>query len=174
MGRVSESWFPIGNENMHRRFLILFSAFCLCVLVYSLVLVRKNSVAPAKAEIATAAPEPVDKAARLRALADEEKQTQAHREALASLEAGRNLRDEAGRHTYEARRQLQLASAEAWSAVLTTNRQAFEVLRHQAEGSPDGTIHCTICNGPGTMDYCVLCMHSGKCSSCREIGRAHV
>ena len=100
---------------MPRRFLIVFSAFSLCVLVYSLVLVRKNSVPPSKPEIATAAPEPVDAEAKLRALADEEKQTQANREAMASLAARRSLRDAAGRHTYEARRQLQLARAEAWS-----------------------------------------------------------
>ena len=115
---------------MHRRFLIIFSAFWLCVLVYYVVLVCKNSVAPSKPAIAAAAPEPVDAEARLRALADEEKQIQANREAMASLEARRNLRDAAGRHTYEDRRQLQLARAEAWSSVLTTNRQAFEVLRH--------------------------------------------
>jgi len=157
--------------SVHRRFLLLFSVFWLFVLVCSVVLVRKNSVAPAQPEIATAAPEPLDRVERLKALADEEKQTQAHVEVLAGLEDRRKLRDEAARNTYEARRQLQLSRADAWSSVLVTNRQAFEVLRHLAEGSPDGNAHCTICDGTGAMDYCVLCENASKCPSCKGTGK---
>ena len=156
---------------MHRRVLILFSAFLLCVLVYFLVQGRRHSVAPAKPEMAAAAVEPVDEEARLEALAEEEREIQAHRDALASLEAKRDQRDEASSHVYEARRQLQLSRAEAWSAVLSTNSQTFAVLRHRAEESSDGNAHCTICDGRGILGYCVLCENSGKCPSCKGTGK---
>src|SRR6185369_4886925 len=170
VGRASKSWSPIGNECMHRRFLILFSIFWLCLLVYSVVLVRRNAAAQAK-PAAAAAVEPEDEEAKEKEFADEENQLQAQRQALAGLESRRSLRAEAASHTYEYRRQWQLVRADAWSAVLAANSQAFATLRHQSEVSPDGDAHCTICDGRGTMDFCVLCENSSKCPSCKGTGK---
>jgi len=158
---------------MQRRFLVLFSVFWLCLLVYGVVQFRRHSVAvaPANPETATAAVEPEDEEAKQKALADEEKQTQDQCQALADVETRRSLLDKAASHTHEARRQWQLARADAWSSFLSVNSQAFANLRRQSEVSPDGNAHCTICDGHGTLGFCVLCENSSKCPSCKGTGK---
>src|SRR6185436_16729792 len=135
---------------MHRRFLILFSAFWLCVLVYALVLVRGK---PAKPEVATTALAAVQEEPNPSELADYQRQVQTHAAGLSQVKAKRNLRAEAARQTYEARSRWQHARSAVWSKVLSTNRQAFEVLRHKCEGSRSGETNCTICIGNGVMAF---------------------
>ena len=155
---------------MHRRFIVCYSAFWICVLAYGSVLVRKNAVAHAKPEVIPGAREHSREEAILRRLADYERQAKGQLNGLAGLEAKQASRAEAAKHTYEARCRLQFAKSAAWSNVLATNKPTFEWLRHQADESPTRSAHCTICSGSGTLAFCILCDNSGKCPSCKGRG----
>ncbi len=155
---------------MHRRFIVCYSAFWICVLAYGSVLVRKNAVAHAKPDVTPGAREPNREEAILRRLADYERQAKGQLNGLTGLEAKQASRAEAAKHTYEARCRLQFAKSAAWSNVLATNKPTFEWLRHQADQSPSQSAQCTICNGSGTFAFCILCDNSGKCPSCKGRG----
>ena len=91
---------------------------------------------------------------------------------LVGLELEQGKRQRAAEKMEEFRKDLQFAKASAWSAVLVKNWQAFKALRQKAAASPHGQTPCTLCDGTGHMDHCVLCHDSGKCPTCGGTGKA--
>jgi hypothetical protein len=91
---------------------------------------------------------------------------------LAYMETERAKWNRATTNMGSARLDLRLAKKTAWSELISTNWQTYQALRKQAEHSPTGTAHCTICNGAGVMSFCVLCEHNdGKCLTCKGTGK---
>jgi hypothetical protein len=80
-------------------------------------------------------------------------------------------RGEAMAQTEAFRTHLQLDTAAAWSRFINAHLPTFQALRRQALQSPFGRIQCTICNGRGQMDFCLLCNSTGKCPTCQGTGR---
>jgi hypothetical protein len=80
-------------------------------------------------------------------------------------------RGRAAAKTEEYRKRFQHSRRDLWSEVISTNWQEFQKLRVLAGKSADGTTRCTICNGFGKMDFCVLCESSGLCMGCRGTGK---
>src|SRR5258706_4617521 len=108
---------------------------------------------------------------RAREQAAYEKQTQARIAQLARMEAARLARDQLALSGTEARRNLQAAKSAAWTSLIAKNWQLFEALRKLAAFSPEGEAACTICDGLGSMNFCLLCEHSGKCVACQGSGK---
>jgi CheY-like chemotaxis protein len=100
-----------------------------------------------------------------------ERDKQTYAANLSRQEAERQKRDQAAARTAEVREQLQYARQASWSQVLSTNWQVYQDLRTRASASHGGTTHCTICNGVGQMDFCILCEGSGKCPTCGGAGK---
>lgn len=100
-----------------------------------------------------------------------EKQTQARIAELAKMESAKRDRDLLALKGTEARRSLRASKAGLWTSLIATNWQVFQALRQQAAASPQSTIACTICDGGGSLGFCILCEHSGKCVSCQGSGK---
>jgi CheY-like chemotaxis protein len=157
---------------VNRRLLILFIAFVGCWLAYLLLSARgipnqalprhdPPAEAPESAQAATTNSEPAV-------------YEQVNREPMTELEkiaAARQQRQQFEARTREVRTQLQMARAGAWADFLGTNWQAYQGLRKLAANSPDKKTACTICDGNGTLNFCFLCEHSGKCVTCKGTGR---
>jgi CheY-like chemotaxis protein len=73
--------------------------------------------------------------------------------------------------TTEFRRQLELNTSGAWSALVGKHMGTFLELRRLAGRSASKTERCTICDGRGRLDPCLLCNGTGKCPTCRGAGR---
>lgn len=73
--------------------------------------------------------------------------------------------------TTEFRRQLELNTSGAWSALVGKHMAAFLELRRLAGRSASKTERCTICEGHGRLDSCILCNGTGKCPTCHGTGR---
>jgi len=101
-----------------------------------------------------------------------EKDKEATLAKLGTDEANMQLRERAGSKMYEVREQLQLARQPYWTKVLSTNWPAYKKIHAEAVASPSHTAHCTICDGRGKMDFCVMCNGTGKCQTCGGTGRA--
>jgi CheY-like chemotaxis protein len=71
---------------------------------------------------------------------------------------------------YQVREQQQLARQPFWSKVLSTNWLAYKKLHTEALSSAAGAVPCTICNGRGQLDDCILCDGTGKCPTCGGTG----
>jgi len=91
---------------------------------------------------------------------------------LGTDEANAQLRARAGTKTFEVREQLQLARQPYWTKVLSTNWSVYKKLHAEAVGSEDHIARCTICDGRGKMDFCIMCNGTGKCQTCGGTGRA--
>jgi CheY-like chemotaxis protein len=89
---------------------------------------------------------------------------------LGTEEANAQLREHAAARTYEAREQQRLNRQSYWEQMLSTNWPVYKTLRAQALASPRGTVPCTLCDGRGKMDFCVLCKGTGKCPTCGGSG----
>ena len=91
--------------------------------------------------------------------------------ALERMEDERRKWDRAAASMKLLRERLQFKVQDAWSELLTTNSAAYLVLRRKAAQSPGGEIRCTLCDGQGSLHYCVLCPpHPGKCPNCKGSG----
>ncbi|HZQ46935.1 MAG TPA: hypothetical protein VFC07_07990 [Verrucomicrobiae bacterium] len=93
------------------------------------------------------------------------------REALAAMGAEQARRMRAARYMESERATFQLNWHARWSAVLSSNWPAFQRLRLEAKHSHNKHIPCTICDGRGRMDFCILCLNSGQCVACRGAGK---
>lgn len=91
-------------------------------------------------------------------------------EALSKLESRQALRARAEARHGEEIPLLQARAAAAWTALLNSNREGFSLLIHQASVSPVHAAHCTLCDGTGMLNTCVLCGHTGKCVRCEGSG----
>jgi hypothetical protein len=101
-----------------------------------------------------------------------EQQTQARIDELAKMETAKRDRDRLAVQGSDARITLQASKSAVWASLITSNWQTFLALRKQAAASPAGTVPCAICDGHGSMDFCVLCGHSGKCVTCKGSGKS--
>ncbi|MEY2430182.1 MAG: cyclic di-GMP phosphodiesterase [Verrucomicrobiota bacterium] len=100
-----------------------------------------------------------------------EKRTRSRIAELAKMESAKRDRDLLALKGTEARRSLRASRAGLWTSLIATNWQVFQALRQQAAASPKSAIACTICDGGGSLDFCILCEHSGKCVSCQGSGK---
>ncbi len=156
---------------MNHRFHLIGVA-SLCCLAYSLITGQGKSIATCTTGETIGAPAAVPEAVSIGAPAAQETTPQARFEQLARIASQRNLQDRAAADVQEARADLRLQKSPAWLAMLTTNWQPFQKLRQKAAHSPHGETPCTLCDGRGSMSFCVLCQHNGgKCLSCGGTGR---
>lgn len=122
-----------------------------------------------------AVPQPKSEAAQAKEQAAYEQQTRDWVGKMEKLEAQKQLRARAEARTEETRGWLQRDKRDAWTALLATNREAFAALREKARHSPDQQTACTICDGRGSLAFCILCNHGdGKCVTCLGTGRLSV
>ena len=151
---------PTGNS-VNRRASIL----------VSLLVAGWMTCPPAATAGVPAAAEPVSEEAQLRQAATEDQQTQERVRQLAELEAKQRARDQLEASHYRDLLAVQAARAGAWSDVLRTNWAAYQALLLQAAHSPRQAVPCTICNGRGSLAYCIVCRDSGKCERCNGTGK---
>ncbi|MDB6067292.1 MAG: hypothetical protein JWR26_3500 [Pedosphaera sp.] len=159
---------------MNRKFLIILGA---CIVVWAGYLTftnRQNAVAMT----IPAGPEPPNPgASRLEvAQASEqatfEQQTQVRIAGLARMQAEHDLRTRAAAQTQAVHRDLRASHQQAWAAIRKNNWQTFQALRKESATSKDQQVRCTICDGDGYFDHCILCLHNdGKCITCQGTGR---
>lgn len=92
--------------------------------------------------------------------------------ALERMEDERRKWDKAAASMKLVRERLQFKVQDAWSELLATNSAAYQLQRQKAAQSPGGEIRCTLCDGQGSLLYCVLCPPSpGKCPTCKGSGK---
>jgi CheY-like chemotaxis protein len=110
--------------------------------------------------------------------AELERQQQIHQEEtsrrIAEMDRGTQQRKELSDeelHHHSIALQLQTSEQQAWSEVLKTNWQAYLSLKTAAINATNHTAPCTICNGRGSMDFCIICKGSGACLVCGGSGR---
>ena len=91
---------------------------------------------------------------------------------LNRMENERHLLFVAAERTEAEREILRVMRRPQWSAYYATNLDAFQGLHTKAAGSIDHKTACTICDGTGRADFCILCgdLH-GKCARCQGTGR---
>lgn len=112
-------------------------------------------------------------------LVEHEKKTSSYQQELQDrlkvlngMEEAKDRRDLAASQMSGARKLLVSAYRETWSQILRTNWNTFLALRQEAAHDRSGQTHCTLCDGKGFQDYCVLCSENpGKCVSCKATGR---
>ena len=128
--------------------------------------------APVQAEATAPGPDPEVVAAKAAQRAAYELETQARIQNLARIENQRNHFSRLTTQGEEIRTELLMAKSAAWSALITTNWQAYQNLRQKAAGLPGERIACTFCDGRGAMDYCLVCGHTKQCVTCNGSGKA--
>jgi hypothetical protein len=95
----------------------------------------------------------------------------AHATEVGLREAARVKFQRAAARTQDFRQVIEYSSTEAWSRIIATNRQAFLELRARAAAQPGRKqVACTICDGRGSLAFCILCKDTGKCPTCRGEG----
>lgn len=72
--------------------------------------------------------------------------------------------------TRQYRWRVQYTDGDAWSKFINQHIQVFRMLRQDATQSSTETVHCTICDGRGQVDFCVACKDTGKCPTCGGTG----
>jgi len=137
-------------------------------LLYALVAGRGAAPAP---EAETASDPASESVLQTEAIAVEEHAAPQPSE-LVAMELEQGKRQRAAEKSEEFRKDLQFSRESAWSRVLVSNWQAFKALRQKAAASPHGQTPCTLCDGRGHMDHCVLCQDTGKCPTCAGTGNA--
>lgn len=137
-----------------------------CLVIALIADRRSRELLPVQAEEIVAQTE-LTSAENGQANAVYESQTPARVSELSRLEGQQQLRQRAAAETQSARESLQLAKSREWSALLASNWPTFLTLREQAARSPTGEAPCTLCDGAGYMQLCILCRdHRGKCVTC--------
>ncbi|HWY78245.1 MAG TPA: hypothetical protein VN281_21700 [Verrucomicrobiae bacterium] len=91
---------------------------------------------------------------------------------LNRMENERHLLTQASGRTESEREILRVMRRPQWSAYYSTNWAAFQELQAKAAQSMGHKTACTICDGTGRADFCLLCgdLH-GKCARCQGTGR---
>ncbi len=117
------------------------------------------------------APPPPSEQERARERAAVESQNREHVAELTRLEKERQQHSELAVKQRERLLRLQITLANTWSNVLSTNWAVYQELRRTAAGSAKKAAPCTICDGQGTMLFCVVCESSGKCIDCNGKGK---
>jgi hypothetical protein len=100
-----------------------------------------------------------------------ESQSRQHAAELTRLEKQQQQRAELEVKQRERLTRLQITLANTWSNVLSTNWAVYQELRRTAAGSAKKEARCTICDGQGTMLFCVVCNNRGKCIDCDGKGK---
>ena len=98
-----------------------------------------------------------------------EQEKQAYADEISRRDSLREKRQRAGARTEGFRKQLQFSRSDAWAKMIASNAPAYEKIR--AAAASNGSAPCTLCNGRGTMSFCVLCGSSGQCPSCNGTGQ---
>lgn len=102
-----------------------------------------------------------------------EQEVRAGLEALARMEVEKEKRDLAASKSLTVRTQLQAACQNSWLEVLATNEPAFQALREMAKRSPNEETPCTLCDGKGSIHFCLVCRNSrGICEGCSGAGHS--
>ncbi len=149
----------------------LFLGFIGALVVYALIARRAPSVPPPGAADPVAAVT-VSAAALIQQAAVEEAATQERIRELGKLESAARSRTQTEGQTFKARTHWRDLRQTAWNSILSTNWDAFQALRRKAAQSPHHETPCTICDGHGFMDPCVLCHDpQGKCQTCAGAGK---
>ena len=154
---------------MNRRILVFFAALFACGLAYAL-LKHEVPVVLLHPKVSTEADDAGFELARAREKAVQEQETRAYSEELGAMEKARRMRDQAAAKMPAERRLLQLSRQSSWDALISGNLKTFQALRAQAVLSREKRVPCTICDGYGMMDHCILCEKSGKCVTCNGKG----
>jgi len=155
---------------MNRRSIIVLSVCLAGILGY--VLVKAWPVPPDEDDTEAASRANArEEEARLRERAAYERQTQARIAEMSAMETRRSMQAQAAARSTQARFALQAQRQPVWLAVINTNAQAFHELRKTATAAKSRTAQCTLCDGVGLMQYCILCGHRGKCVSCNGSGK---
>lgn len=160
---------------MNSKFFHLIGVVSFCVLLLA-AFAGKNSHSPAPVDpAAVSAPAEATGSGHQHQHAGEsayDNAEQARLRELSHLEAEQHRRNRAAEQMNSYRRDLQISSRERWSSMLSTNWQTYRILRGRAAESPTGETSCTLCNGRGTLGFCVLCSdHNGKCVTCNGTGK---
>lgn len=100
-----------------------------------------------------------------------EKDKQAYAAELSRKDLERQNRANAAAQTVKYREALQSLKSAPWSQYIAAHLREYQSLRAKAAASPDGRTACTICDGKGKTDFCVLCGSTGKCPTCDGSGR---
>jgi CheY-like chemotaxis protein len=100
------------------------------------------------------------------------RQTSPQVDQLARLEAARRRQSDLDARREQDLLGLRAASAAVWAEVLRTNGPAYQALLQQSAQSPRHTAPCTLCDGRGSLPFCVICGNSGKCVRCNGSGQA--
>ncbi len=149
----------------------LFLGFIGALVVYALIARRAPSVPPSGLAAPVAAVT-VSAATVLQQAAVEEAATQERIRELANLEVAARSRNQTEGQTFKARAHWRVLRQTAWNSILSTNWDAFKALRRKAAQSPNHETPCTICDGHGSMDPCILCHElRGKCLTCGGAGK---
>ncbi len=102
----------------------------------------------------------------------EAQETRAYIEELKRLEVQRSQKVTATAENRQARASLQNDRQEVWSTFIRTNWHTYETLRKAVIDSPDHSAHCTLCDGRGLMNFCLLCEGDGQCPACQGTGKS--
>jgi hypothetical protein len=110
-------------------------------------------------------------AERARQQAVEQQQTRIRVEHLAHLEQELQQQRELETRKQEALWELNGIPATAWAGMLRTNMPVYLDLRQQAAHAPRLSVPCTICDGRGSLSFCVVCRGDGRCFRCSGTGK---
>jgi hypothetical protein len=131
----------------------------------------ESPAAAATGATVSAATQPASVTSQRAILEAERQETIARVEKLEKMEVAKQQRERAAAKTPEFRARLQLAKRSAWQEVVEAHRKEFEALRAESAQAPDKYVRCTICDGKGVLDLCVLCENTGKCPTCHGTGK---
>lgn len=124
--------------------------------------VAGTASSPATAATASATPSP---AANDAVLAYQE-ENQAQLEAATKRANQQQDLAEAVERTPEFRKALQSKLHNQWSTLIHKYLPTFDDLKKQAAESDTKTVQCTICDGRGEFNSCLVCNDLGKCPTC--------
>lgn len=100
-----------------------------------------------------------------------EAQNRALMEAAARREQAQAQRARALSRKPEIRKQLQYLKGQGWADFINAHLQTFLKLRAEAQRCRQGSVPCTICDGRGSLSFCVVCDNTGKCTVCEGQGK---
>ena len=130
------------------------------------------ATAPQPSVSATAPPETTAEDANAAAQEGYIRKTAARIADLERMENERHLLAKAAERTGVEREILRVTRRPEWSAYYSTNWPTYQGLRMKAAQACDHKTACSICDGTGRADFCVLCGdHHGKCVRCDGTGR---
>jgi DnaJ-class molecular chaperone len=100
---------------------------------------------------------------------------QDHLRELSRLQTEQQRHNHAAQRMKAYRQDIEMNRRALWTRLISAHTKTFLALRQQAALSPKGEARCTLCDGRGTIDPCVLCAdRHGRCVSCNGTGKLKV